>query len=771
MPGWYIHMNAARKGIDGLAANPRTQDIFTANGKAAADLTQIAHQNSAYLALGAIGPDIFFLLPDFKGTGSGLASAAATVIDFYQKWDDTFVTPYEQILEPVALQTADEIGALSGGLAAQLSDISSRASALLQDMAITLMVRQYDIFGILGSGVPSAYDEKTFFWSDMLHYRRTYRFAAQLWLNATVAGNPRFQAFALGWMSHLATDVTGHGFVNEKCGGPWRLHWQRHHVVENHMDARVYDSEHGTAPIYQMMSSAALHLAIAFNDDGSSLADWFMPFESQPSLAYPTGDTATEIVARNGILDQDSTLPADLADFIVATLRAVYTDVDTSAGSKDQCAAHPINLSDTIPGHSMDGFPTSLDVQTTYWWLYKYVKLTTTDFFKLRRPTPPAFILTPPAFPMPPNTGDMGPGGSMPNDFLQNAFDLLLDILAWIEYLGQVALYPASVVASVIAGAGTYPVRALLYETVELPLYNAWLALHWYLSMTGFVAPMKEEINLGLVTLGVGVADNWTNIVAALGSLDGGMNASAATAASEPSGHDRDKMYPREAVLDAPTLVQSAIHQALSSPSASVPSEFLRPWQFPLLNNNGSTVRSERGACAAGPFVSGQDATVLMAMAPGDNKVRESLATATSPGMTVKLANLALSAGKHMGDPVDYTAYVVAQLTRDALEPKTVANFNLDADRGYGFLCWDWNRSVEDFAAPQSYPGTPATASTPTIPSTHEYRAPLQPGFGWDSLDMTVARLGRPPAAANPVPMPHTSGGTVDIRYLDRQPR
>ena len=24
---------------------------------------------------------------------------------------------------------------------------------------------------------------------------------------------------------------------------------------------------------------------------------------------------------------------------------------------------------------------------STYWWLYKYLKMTTTDFFKLRRPT------------------------------------------------------------------------------------------------------------------------------------------------------------------------------------------------------------------------------------------------------------------------------------------------------------------------------------------------------------------------------------------------
>ena len=51
-------------------------------------------------------------------------------------------------------------------------------------------------------------------------------------------------AFALGWMTHCGTDVTGHPFTNAKCGGPFRLHWQRHHLVENHFDAAAYNVAH-----------------------------------------------------------------------------------------------------------------------------------------------------------------------------------------------------------------------------------------------------------------------------------------------------------------------------------------------------------------------------------------------------------------------------------------------------------------------------------------------------------------------------------------------
>ncbi len=75
----------------------------------------------------------------------------------------------------------------------------------------------------------------------MLHYRKTYKFAAALWRNADC---PERKAFALGWMTHLATDVVGHSFVNQKCGGPYRLHPQRHHLIENHIDAWVYDCFH-----------------------------------------------------------------------------------------------------------------------------------------------------------------------------------------------------------------------------------------------------------------------------------------------------------------------------------------------------------------------------------------------------------------------------------------------------------------------------------------------------------------------------------------------
>ena len=61
MPGWYIHLDAAREAIAGLNANPRAAAIFASDGgPSAAELQALAQHNPAYFALGAIGPDLFF---------------------------------------------------------------------------------------------------------------------------------------------------------------------------------------------------------------------------------------------------------------------------------------------------------------------------------------------------------------------------------------------------------------------------------------------------------------------------------------------------------------------------------------------------------------------------------------------------------------------------------------------------------------------------------------------------------------------------------------
>lgn len=772
MPGWYIHMNAARKGIDALANNATAAPIFATNGPDAATLTAIARDQPTYAALGAIGPDIFFLLPDFKPpVGNMLWKLAGTIRDLYTAFDDHFLGPYESAMGPIGNNAADEINALTGGLKDTLETIFGQAFAILKDSIITLILQQYDFFGLLSSGVPAGYDEQTFFWSDMLHYRETYRFGAVLWQRASLEPDPelraRFQAFALGWMSHLATDVTGHAFVNQKAGGPYRLHWQRHHLVENHMDALVYNTDHGSQALYNQMANAALHLWLAFNPDGSSRVDFFKP---EPNPTYPDGDHSADITGRHAIWDFDSDLPDELAQFLADALKAVYVPaLSTPDTGLVACCPTIISSLDGRVPLATGGFAEKEDIIGAYWWLYRYVKWTTTDYYKIRRPEPPSMLVIP-SFPQPPGSGDSdpGPGASDDNSTWDDILDFLLMLRAWAIWLAEVAVWPAAVIAGIIAGTATYPLREVLYEYLELPLYNLWLAIHTYLAMTGYVMPMPGEINAGLNTLGVSIADSWAATVVALGDFNGGLT--PATLSIDPSGNPKTG-YPKDVLVDPPNVVSVIINQifAIGAPSVNgqIPSEFTRPWRFPENDNQGNTVNVERRQNAAGPFVAGMDATALFGAAPGTPAARTTFEQAKDEDQTISAAMNLLPLGQHLGDPMDYTAYVIATLTRNGLDPAGVPNFNLDADRGYGYLAWDWLRDGKRRSKPSAFNGAgdPSAGGAPTPVSEHVYPSPVQPGYGWTTGDEFDHAGQPPPQGFNP---DDPQAGTR-IRYIGRE--
>jgi hypothetical protein len=748
VPGLYTHMDVARKALSDLQGNSGAAPLFASGGPSAARLEEIAKGNPAYTALGAIGPDMFFLLPDFKGgAGQGLWRAAQFIKDVYLWWDDNFLGPWEETMGPIAMNTADELGALSGGLTTQFGNIAKTGISFLIDTLLVAISRQYDVFGLLGSGVQSGYDEKTFFWSDILHYRKTFEFGHFLYQKAAAAGSEPHMAFALGWMSHLATDVTGHAFTNEKCGGPYRLHWQRHKLVENHMDAKVLDSEHGTDRIYNQIGNSAQHLWITFDEAGESSYDFF---DAQPGPDYPTGDQTPDLLARHRAWDIDSDLPEPLAEFLAEALKEFFTDGHTDVhGPKGASAAHPTIIDDIQPGTA--GYPDADALTDMYWWVSKYVKFTTTDFYKIRRPELDV-ILTPP-FPSPPYAGSAE--GADP----QSALEWALAILAFLLFIAEVVVWAVTYVISVLASLGTYLFRYLIYEFIEVPLYNAWLAVHFYLAQVAFVNPMKSELNPGLMTLGVAPGDAWAELQNALDDLSGGIGLPT-PAGSEPSGSGRSRTVPKEVVVDTPANV-SVVSQLLDLagvdgvPPGHVPSEFLRPWAYPASNQDGSTVLTEPGNVHLSPYDPGTDATAMIAKTPGDPETRTRFEAAQSEQETLTIQADVLPKNKTLGSPIDFTGYVVAKLTRD--DPGPIPNFNLDSDRGYAYLCWDWLRSRDGVAEPSSY-RSPLPGG---VRGDHQYKIPISPGYGWDNGDITSGPAVPPHDAKAPV--------RVRIRYIDRE--
>jgi hypothetical protein len=220
--------------------------------------------------------------------------------------------------------------------------------------------------------------------------------------------------------------------------------------------------------------------------------------------------------------------------------------------------------------------------------------------------------------------------------------------------------------------------------------------------------------------------------------------------------------YPRDVVVDPANLTTTIVNFILSlgtpAGNGEFPSEFTRPWRFPQQDNEGDPVNIERPATAPGPFVAGQDANTLFGATPGSVQAREDFQKAQSEEDTIRLLRTYLPLGQHLGDPQDYAAYVIAQLTRDEIDWKTTGNFNLDADRGYAYLCWDWARDRERMGVPAAFDD-----QGPDPRKQRAYAEPVKPGFGWDPKDIRAPTS----SAFNP----DDPNASVRIRYIDREPR
>jgi hypothetical protein len=721
MPGWYIHLEVARRAAEIL---PRLQagdltsrthhqagapSSFQGAGPTPQELADLIQKYPNYYALGAIGPDIFFFLPDFKGKpGNFIAQMAEWVISFYESLDEKVLGPWEDIVGPVEENTTEELSRLTGGLSDEISKIANLASGIMTNAVMDFASRLYDWFGVLGSGVAPAYDDKLFYWSDMFHYRRTNEFARDLFDKAakfTYDAEGHVQpgryepglAFALGWMTHIGTDVTGHAFVNEKSGGPYRLHWQRHHLVENHMDSFVYNNQRGSQERYNMEAMSALHFWLQFNKDNNYEPDYdffdpLNPANPKHFPEYPLGNSARDYYDRKKAFDVDSEIPPALAYYLLDTMKKTFYD-DHNPANNGGMPTHPMILAALTAG--ADGRPDLELMHTDFALLYKYIKYTSTDYYKMPKPTPPEVFpnIDPP---LPPGSSDDAPGSS---DDDWDFWKTLLAIFAWIKYLADWLAYIATILPALVADLGTYPARYVLY-LIEEALYELWKAFRYLLVLEGFVMPEPDEIDLGLVQLGMPSQGPYQGLLATINDVFGGLLGDDPNPVplSEPV---RDRLYPRQSVRDDPTLIQSIVGfvEGIASPGCGLPepdskwfAEFLRPWEYPLKNNDHSNIGMEPAHTRASPHAVGQVPTALFGSMPGSDDARHQYEEAPTPAATDKLNESKLNEKWNLGDSLNYSLYVIGQLTREGVDPLAIASFNLDADRGYAYKTWDWDR-------------------------------------------------------------------------------
>jgi hypothetical protein len=195
----------------------------------------------------------------------------------------------------------------------------------------------------------------------------------------------------------------------------------------------------------------------------------------------------------------------------------------------------------------------------------------------------------------------------------------------------------------------------------------------------------------------------------------------------EPSGKDpghaagRDEAYPRGIVRDLDRDIHRVdlvgaigltkrIRYGPDGGNEYFASEWLAPWKYPLVNAAGNGVAQELPFTHVGPYLAGEESTVLLSGKKGDKEARRRLEEADTPARTAaELAQL-LPREQHLGTPVEYSRYLVARMLGDDqshLTEFSVEDFNLDSDRGYAWHCWDWVRGSEPCVAKGAQVPTP----------------------------------------------------------------
>lgn len=137
----------------------------------------------------------------------------------------------------VASGQVHQLQTIATQLQTQIGLIKKQVQALAQDIA--------DMRPVINGSAnppPPAPSLPSEGWAvrDFLHWKKTGQFAQALLNNAQSSGDPRFIAYAYGYLTGYAGKICGSAFINSIVGGPYRTQWWRHRWVNNYVDAWVY---------------------------------------------------------------------------------------------------------------------------------------------------------------------------------------------------------------------------------------------------------------------------------------------------------------------------------------------------------------------------------------------------------------------------------------------------------------------------------------------------------------------------------------------------
>jgi len=898
MPGPFTHIYTARRVSELLASREGvTSDFIRDMDDPLLAIQQLAPELLAELgpeecaakmqawpkftALGANGPDLFFFLQDYNNSAipcdeimlamslmyylddqgrlddpySGLVDILgevsqtwAAILRFIIKLDQIwkkFLAVWDATIGPIVDAAGKLVDDLTGGLLSTLGQAFSELANDLLALAAEEILSEGDIFGWFSLKMRKGFDEQAYLWSDMTHYRRTSIVPAQMIAHArdmlksddelTRKHADQLIAFALGWVCHVGTDVVAHSFVNEQCGGPFRTHWQRHHLIENHVDAFNYEQTKpggllepddfcGYQDSYPGLNESALYFALQIPQgiDGLTAPD------DQGSLRVPLpdGDDKASKAERTQLLDVDGELPQWLAETIIQVFIEVYAhpdegglpEVQDKLGEGDQ--PHPRNLlgqpfqdglhaGTSLIGKWLDtfgvdnggmalndirkqiapdapfpvpeGFPMPWEVQAAYRFMLSWFKRSFVSTFDMDKPQRPT-VFTPPSsdftnlgndFSGPPDFSGVNPN----DDPLSQLCEAIASVLDWInKVIGDVGQLIYDIVKTA-ASAGTWPIREVIYDGIIEPAWEVCENLRRVLVHMGFLMPQSgqewpdgevrkpSEIDLELITLGHTVDSAFKQALAAAWDPLGNLDADPALTNEglrDPIGAANPWLPVRTTKGQKPPNFG-----AIANDDAV---EYQRPWAFPDRTNDPDLQKAgnylETPLTAAGPYP--QDTMpnrLLSTTAPTSNAARVEYEGAGCPADTDSFNSTYIrhplrgNRGESMnplGDPAVFSAYLIGQIANN---PRFVANYNLDADRGYAYLCWDWDRQ-------QAGPDAPKDGQNHTFPPPVTWP---EGSDNWVRPDPVPYLTGGNPEYVTPLKL-HYPGRRCHVRPI-RQPR
>ena len=472
-------------GIHHIVLKEALPELYASGNNAAISAADSIQAEMAAAILGSVGPDLFFWGPDYEAVKKlsrlyenieKLVETYNTVVEPIREIKDKIVEPVEDLVETLAPSTVESIRNLLSEIeeAASLfrsavgtglfAGVLTGANILTDAAGIGSLSHQF--FQMFVPDLQKNKKERDWYWFDMLHYRQTGNFARNLVNGDT---SDREKAYAFGYLSHIATDVTGHAYINQIVGAPYRLNVHRHVTVENFQDTWKY-------------------------------------------ARYYNGESINQtLFARLGLPEN---LPADIGDLLYNAFKSTYTGFD-----------HPTRLSG-------DGFYARDQIDSTYEVFYKVLNLMEKmGVERPEEPFSGAADILADAldnFSAPPSPSNSSSSTCSWMDILSVGItsssrecyeEFFEDIADWLNYLGELIKWALETLRNLVDLLLTLllslPIAVLLaiLYGIQLLCYQIYRSARMVLSTNGFTMPEPDELDnsiaRNMITQFLGCADNF----------------------------------------------------------------------------------------------------------------------------------------------------------------------------------------------------------------------------------------------------------------------